>query len=101
MTDAPAWPGEPGVPLNPERHGWHWLLWEGQHANGSPEVRYYSASLPGGWPEFDHRIPPSGWRYLGPCLTPAEVAQREREAELRVSGRRVQSFEDAAWRGWK
>jgi len=19
------WPGEPGVPLNPERDGWHWV----------------------------------------------------------------------------
>ena len=38
LINAPAWPGVPGVPLNPERHGWHWLLWEGQHVNGSPEA---------------------------------------------------------------
>jgi hypothetical protein len=25
MTTTNGWPGVPGVPLNPERDGWHWL----------------------------------------------------------------------------
>lgn len=93
MTDDPnGWPdpARPGVPLNPERDGWHWVV------AADPGVSTESA--PWWWcADKQHWLPPvavSGtlplspsrvqWRYLGPCLTPAEVAAREADAALRV-----------------
>lgn len=79
---APAWPdpARPGVPLNPEKDGWHWV------AAADPAISAQSA--PWWWvSDYQHWLPPlavSGslplipsrvqWRYLGLCLTPAEVA---------------------------
>ncbi len=79
---APAWPdpARPGVPLNPERGGWHWVV------AADPAVSTQSA--PWWWVATrQHWLPPcdvnsaspliparARWRYLGPCLTPSEVA---------------------------
>jgi hypothetical protein len=68
MTDA--WDGRP---QNPERDGWHWLL-DGNHEPyllqwGSDNQRWgdYPGTSATDLAEF-------GIGYLGPCLTPAEVA---------------------------
>lgn len=66
-----------GVPENPERDGWHWLhhkedlrpipaMWNAELAGWTCGPLY----SPGGIVEL-------GYTYLGPCLTPAEVAARE------------------------
>jgi hypothetical protein len=67
------------VPLNPERDGWHWLL-DGNHEPyllrwGSDNQRWgdYPGSSATDLAEF-------GIGYLGPCLTPAEVDARIKEA---------------------
>jgi hypothetical protein len=84
-ADPSGWPdpARPGVPLNPERDGWHWLksprafvrpcLW-------NPRTKTW---LERGSVEDMNR---AGWCYLGPCPIPDEVAAREAAAELR--GRR-------------
>jgi hypothetical protein len=74
MTDDPnGWPdpARPGVPLNPERDGHHWCC------------VYPSLPFPIVWRHdgigfcWDNGYSPEQaakhWRYLGPCLTPAEV----------------------------
>jgi hypothetical protein len=79
MTDAlNFWPDPacPGVPLNPERDGWHWL------DNNSPQkLAAYWRAAHHEWMTVKHENNVSPhyaakyrWRYLGPCLTPAEVA---------------------------
>jgi hypothetical protein len=81
MTDATGWPdaSKPGVPLNPERDGWHWV-------NGSPLLWDQWHKV---WKHSDgfecYRTTPSqaafrGWNYSGSLLTPAEVAAREAAA---------------------
>lgn len=73
MTDA--WNG---VPQNPERDGWHWV----QHRENTPEVLYWSPlhgwNYEGDWVRSD--FIGLNYRYLGPCLTPAEVQAREAAA---------------------
>jgi hypothetical protein len=87
MSDPNGWPfaDRPGVPMNPERDGWHWLL-----ANSTkgivPEAACWRAPrsrYPGMWffqgnenyLVAEQMTQAHGWRgYLGPCLTPVEVA---------------------------
>lgn len=84
--NAPAWPdpARPGVPLNPERDGWHWLLFR----DGSRICCWWNASACG-WASSD--TPSYGPDYLPeeaeqdhvtcePCLTPSEVTAREAAA---------------------
>jgi hypothetical protein len=80
MTDN-SWPDPelPGVPLNPEKDGWHWvggepIFWQSDGEQWLVYDCYFQ------WKECGHK------EYLGPCLTPAEVfefassvAMRERE----------------------
>lgn len=74
-------PARPGVPLNPERDGWHWL----DMGSGKPSACSWFAGFwwhpiffdSAGMPDAAASL---GWRYLGPCLTPAEVAAREAAA---------------------
>jgi hypothetical protein len=92
MTDEqnPAgWPGAPGVPENPKRgNTWHWL----QHGNGEIVPRWWSCSY---WQAvggqganiYPHEAAKAWPRYLGPCLTPAEVAARV--AAARADGMRA------------
>jgi hypothetical protein len=85
MSDNNGWPGEPGVPLNPERNGLHWI----QHYNDDP-ITYEWCATYNEWflgPNTDYG---EGWqkaeyvginyKYLGPCLTPAEMDARVKEA---------------------
>lgn len=78
------WPTDrPGYPMHAERDGWHWL----KHPEDlRPFPSPWNAEL-GGWPSGALHSPQGiidlGFTYLGPCLTPAEVAaavQAEREA---------------------
>jgi hypothetical protein len=82
--DNNGWSGKPGVPLNPERDGWHWI----QHYNDDP-ITYEWCATYNEWflgPNEDYG---EGWqkaeyvginyKYLGPCLTPAEVDARVSE----------------------
>ena len=94
MTDANGWPDpeRPGVPLNPERDGWHWL----KHPE---DLRAYPApwnSELAGWVSGPIYSPEGvielGYCYFGPCFTPAEVAAQiaaavaaEREACEKVA----------------
>jgi hypothetical protein len=76
------WPGEPGVPLNPERDGWHWV----ESAEG-PVPALWARPLWRHCRDFwDQRSPEwmeeQQWRYLGPCLTPAEVESHKHAAVI-------------------
>ncbi len=83
-SDPHGWPdpARPGYPANPERSGWHWL----KHPEDlRPFPSAWNAEL-AGWPSGALHSPQGlvdlGFAYLGPCLTPAEVAaavQAERD----------------------
>jgi hypothetical protein len=89
------YPERPGVPENPERDGWHWLL-----ANSTKDIvpeaacwRAPRSRYPGMWffqgnenyLVAEQMTQAHGWRgYLGPCLTPAEVAAREAAAAAAI-----------------
>lgn len=75
MTDTNnGWPGEPGVPLNPEKDGWHWV-------NGTP--REWVVFDDGGtWRLAGSDYRPHKWAhriYQGPCLTPDEAAALQKK----------------------
>ena len=73
------WPGKPGVPLNPERDGWHWC-----ERDGGLEPRFWSsgqqlwAGSRNSW--ISPKMLLSLFGYAGPCLTPAEVDARVKQA---------------------
>jgi hypothetical protein len=88
MSENNNWPGKPGVPLNPERDGWHWVqrvdkgfvpsprivLWTDDWASGQfswDAIGYESAS---------ERKFGRDFCYIAPVLTPAEVDARIKEA---------------------
>jgi len=69
-----------GVPLNPERDGWHWV----ESAEG-PVPALWARPLWRHCRDFWGQRSPEWmeeqqWRYLGPVLTPAEVEARLVEA---------------------
>jgi hypothetical protein len=72
MSDNNGWPGKPGVPLNPEREGWHWL----SAKLGDPEPYYWTGGLWMGSDQFHIVSFSETVLYLGPALTPAEVDAR-------------------------
>ena len=77
MTATNGWPGEPGVPLNPERDGWHWLTSDPKAIPIYPSCMSW-CSYAGAWRVGNGRVPASqlasnGWRYVCPIITPAEV----------------------------
>ena len=108
MTTATnGWPGKPGVPLNPEEPGYHWVegcegentivFWRGHGG----DTHYENGDLK----ELDHW---SGhpmwiaqdWTYLRPCLTPDQAtAMQARVAELEeiLSGL-LETFEGVGFR---
>ncbi len=86
-----------GRPESPERDGWHWL----HHPEDlRPMVTPWNAELQG-WPSGALHSPQGvvdlGFRYLGPCLTPAEVAAALAQAERRGMDRAL----DAAKKAWR
>ena len=92
MTETNGWPGKPGVPLKPEKEGWHWV-----HRRGwtKPMVWWPSKNSPiGGWWEGGlskpHEI--AEMTYLGPCLTPDQAtALQARVAELERALRNIEA----------
>ena len=80
-------PGKPGVPMHPEKDGWHWLK------TGHGLAPWYWVEDQGaqgcfGWETDDDISPPDmlaryGTTYLGPVLTPDEAtALQARVAKL-------------------
>ena len=69
-----------GRPQNPERDGWHWLH---HRIESTPQPVRWIAEIDA-WASDAAYSPEGvielGWRYRGPCLTPAEVAAREAAA---------------------
>lgn len=93
MSDPNGWPDpqRPGVPMNPERDGWHIVnggprIWDAynQHWKWNDGIEVFRAP-----PEQAAR---QGWGYKGPLLviTPAEVAARVAEA-------RRDALREVAW----
>ena len=92
-------PDEPkpwnGIPENPERDGWHWT--KGYHDKPEPTEYRIHAKGDGLWwwrgswisPERAAAMAERGWRYLGPCLTPSEMAAQ-------LAAARREAFEEAA-----
>jgi hypothetical protein len=79
MSETNGWPGKPGVPLNPERDGWHWC-----ERDGGLEPRFWSsgqqlwAGSRNSW--ISPKMLLALFGYAGPCLTPAEVDARVKQA---------------------
>lgn len=76
MTDA-NWPNpkRPGVPMFPERDGWHWVATQGNairplHWSWKSESWCASADP---WASFWKYT--DGWSYIGPCFTPTQIAE--------------------------
>lgn len=77
------WPDDtrPGVPINPERDGWHWIRRKGSQWHEAwrwdPDADGCGTEYSGAWAEADGDGVPiemARWyEYVGPCLTPAEV----------------------------
>jgi len=94
-------PARPGVPMNPERDGWHWIKPK-ISPKGGIQLIDESASRPMPWnivsplshkPAWNGVMEPehaaNAWQYIGPCLTPAEV-------DARVAQARRDALEEAA-----
>jgi hypothetical protein len=111
MTDAPApaWPDEskPGVPLNPHKHGAHWL----QRKPGSggleawawdPDADGCGTEYSGAWQEGDGDGQPEDiarwFIYLGPCHTPAEVAALVAQARRAAFEEAAAAYADRFWK---
>ena len=89
-------PARPGVPLNPEREGWHWVQRADKGFVPSPRIILWTDDWTSGqfsWDAIgysdDERKLGRDFRYLGPVLTPAEV-------EARVQQARRDAMEEAA-----
>lgn len=87
------WPGEPGVPMNPEQSGWHWVSWgdEGPCALEWGSEHWFRPDEPGsghwcfGGGQYGtaEEIAADGWTYLGPVLSHDQAtALQARVAEL-------------------
>jgi hypothetical protein len=79
MTDNNDWTDKPGVPLNPDWSGWHWVKREGCEPECFLWLVFYR-----GWRDdgsiIDAPQAADIFHYLGPVLTPAEVDARVKEA---------------------
>ena len=87
MTTNNGWLGKPGVPLNPERDGWHWV--KARSDNLKPTWREkFPAQWTAGNRHWIHgtyapEYAAENWIYLGSCLPPDEAeGLRARVAEL-------------------
>jgi hypothetical protein len=84
MTDPTGWPdpSKPGVPLNPDKDGWHWI--EPKFGPKAMWPVYWCARNGGYWNwqsddacdlrEYAEHMQDGSWKYRGPCLTPQEIA---------------------------
>ena len=78
-------PSRPGVPLHPERDSAHWIVGWNATLFVAEWVADTDAKFGGyfewaGGDDYPMGMVENGWTYAGPCLTPAEVAQREAAA---------------------
>jgi hypothetical protein len=79
-------PNKPGVPLHPERDGWHWIVgWSDKlfvaewDSDQQDYVWVDGGDDPSGMVE-------NGWTYAGPVLTPSEAdALRTKNARMRAA----------------
>jgi hypothetical protein len=108
MTDQNGWPdaSKPGYPLNPDRDGWHWV---DRPMHGVLPMQWLEIAG-GGWVGKHTCLTAleatkAGWRYLGPCHTPAEVfalveaaRREEREACAKVLYASATRLEESAGR---
>jgi hypothetical protein len=93
MTTTNTWPGKPGVPLNPEKDGWHWLSGVTERPAAFEWLAHKQAWLfhraqpeAQAMPPHDFRL----WTYLGPCLTPDQAtALQARVEELEVETKKA------------
>lgn len=90
MSDNNGWhdPARPGVPLNPDQEGWHWVQRVDNGFVQNPRVILWTddwTSRQFSWDaigyEADERKLGRDFRYLGPCFTPAEVDARVKQAK--------------------
>lgn len=86
MTNWPD-PARPGVPLNPEKDGWHWIKARSDNLKATWREKFPAQWTAGNrhWihgtyaPEYAAE----NWLYLGPVLTPDEAtALQKRVTEL-------------------
>ncbi len=102
-----AWPNpdKPGFPLNPERDGWHWLMsleekearpysWT---AGGEDIVGQYQSMWWGTKWSLPDLLAKDGWRYLGPCHTPADLAAARAEGAEAMREAIRTSIRDRVW----
>ena len=71
-----AWPDpkRPGVPLHPERDGWHWLRYAGRE----PEPDRWNAAAQG-WRYcgvLEYTSGPRVWSYVAPCPAPQDIEKQ-------------------------
>jgi len=79
-------PAHPGVPLNPERDGWHWFVRGNFYSLALWHRGHFTFQDTTAWPEEFSQL---DMAYVGQCLTPAEV-------EARVADARRDALEEAA-----
>ena len=84
-------PAHPGVPLNPERDGWHWLVKGDFYTAALWHRGHFTFLFTKIWPEELSQL---DMTYIGPALTPAEV-------DARVADARRDALEEAARRAAK
>ena len=99
MTDTNnGWPDKPGVPLNPEQSGWHWIY----DKYLGPECALWIAKsccwqMAGAEVLFkSDELSIKKWGYLAPCLTLDEAtALQARVAKLEKAIKRWVEADDA------
>jgi hypothetical protein len=81
-------PDKPGVPLNSDRHGWHWLLQPVTERPWiiawNPDWNYWGA-FPGISPNDMGHPKLRGYKYLGPVLTPIEADALRLAADVQAT----------------
>jgi len=85
VSDNNGWAGQPGVPLNPEQSGWHWL--QGQFSLNKPTPYLWNTFMGvGRWADerLNDPVILAEMKYIRPAfhynLTPAEVDARLADA---------------------
>ena len=100
MIDNNGWADQPGVPMNPEQSGFHWVTHpaDEQSGNGKMMAAYWNGAGLWFYPSLGREIEPPEmgvYRYHGPALTPAEVDARieyARQSALAEATRRARHY---------